>query len=83
MNRLNNILFHTTYLGVVPRPYLLLDNIIADFSLLTNTQQNIYIDSVVSNSNQFRTIFNLLKYSKNEYRFDLIRELNRKRLVYK
>ena len=81
MNRLNNILFHTTYLGVVPRPYLLLDDIIADFSLLTETQQNIYVNTVILNSNQFRTLINFLKYSKNEYRFDLIRELNRRRIL--
>ena len=81
MNRLNNILFHTTYLGVVPRPYLLLDDIIADFSLLTETQQNIYVNTVILNSNQFRTLINFLKYSKNEYRFDLIRELNRRSIL--
>ena len=61
----NNIIFNTSYLCCVPRPYTLLNNIITDYNNLPEYQQLLYVDKVLESNHQFRVLSNLLKSSSN------------------
>ena len=79
---LNSILFNSSYLAVVPRPYTLLDNIIADFNLLDENNQSIFIEKVIENRHNFKVLSHLLLYSNNVDKTKLETTLNRRYLLH-
>ena len=74
----NNIIFNTSYLCCVPRPYTLLNNIITDYNNLPEYQQLLYVDKVLESNHQFRVLSDLLKSSSNVEKRNLEMRLNRK-----
>mgnify|MGYP001567790253 CR=1 FL=1 len=65
MLKINSIIFNTSYLMCISRPNRLLNIIIADFNELNDDEKIFYIDKVLQNTNQLRTLLNLLRYSGN------------------
>ena len=74
----STIIFNTSYLCSVPRPYTLLNNIITDYNNLPEYQQLLYIDKILESNHQFRVLSNLLKSSSNVEKRNLEMRLNRK-----
>ena len=80
-DKLNTILFNTTYLDLVPRPYTLLDTIITDYNELDETKQDIFIEKILENRHNFKVLKHFLLYSNNVDKTKLEITLNRRYLL--